>query len=202
MMNLSNRKILQNIALSTLLVSAIAGPTAASAKEAAGPDEVAQTVAIPAIATVKFEDPAALAKQYAPETATAWSNLLKKYEELAVKSTPTAIDIKLAPTPNGTVPADGQGVQFINVTKGQEGFAVKLKGGLHITGARVPEGTRKGEMVTLTTVTPIADDLLQGQIDLGKAVESKDTKAIQSALADLFELYEAEIAKLEQVKSE
>ncbi|GJM81256.1 MAG: hypothetical protein E7E23_00210 [Paenibacillus sp.] len=200
MMNLSNGKIVQKIALSALLVSAIASPAAANAEETAAPD-APQTVAAQAAVTVKFEDPAAIAKQYAPDTVSAWTSLLKKYEELAVNFKAVTLDIKAAPTGDGIVPPAGGKALIVQAMKAQDGVSVKLKSGPHITGAGGLKVANKDGMMTLTPAVPIADTLLQSQMDLAKAVESKDEKIIKSALADLFKQYEAEIDKLEQEQS-
>lgn len=200
MMNLSNGKIVQRIALSALLVSVIAGPAAAYAEETAAPN-APQPVAAQGAVTVKFEDPAEIAKQYAPDTVSAWTSLLKRYEELAVKFKAVTLDINLAPTAGGIVPPAGGEVQIVQAMKGQNGVSVNLKGGPHITGFGDLKVADKGGIITLAPAAPIADSLLQGRLDLAKAVESKDAKAIESALADLFKQYEAEIDKLEQEQS-
>ncbi|WP_198524774.1 hypothetical protein [Paenibacillus phocaensis] len=201
MMNFSNGKIVQKMALSALLVSAIAGPAAASAQEKTAAPEVPPTVAAQGAVTVKFEDPAAIAKQYAPDTAAAWTSLLKKYEALVVKHRPATLDIKLEPTAGGFVPSADREVRIVQAMKGEGGVSVTIKGGPRNTEAGDLKVADKNGMMRVAPAVPLADSLLQSQLELAKAVESKDAKAITSALADLFKQYEAEIENLEQEQS-
>lgn len=199
-MNNSKKKLVQTIALSALMVSAIAGPAAASTETATVAQKPAQAVTMgEAASALKLQDPLTLAKEYAPDTVSAWESLLEKYESLHEQWKPVTVEAKVAPTADSSelVPGEVQVVKAVPVQDGKpvnsESAQVTVElGGLKIAG--------KDGNVTLMRAMPIADSLLQGQIDLAKAVESKDAEAIKAELADLFDRYEAEIDTLEQRK--
>jgi hypothetical protein len=91
---LKHKQFVKNIALSALMVSAIAVPAAANAESGTKPANI-QTAsqeappptitlkAIPSVAAVQLADPLKLAKEYAPDTVTDWEQTLEKYNALA-----------------------------------------------------------------------------------------------------------------------
>jgi len=103
-MNSRKKRIFPRVALSALMLSAIAGPVAAnaaqnSASHAAPVVTVASPVKATAVtetlAAVKLQDPLELAKQYAPDTVEAWESLLAKYDSLQATLKPAVVSIKL-----------------------------------------------------------------------------------------------------------
>ncbi|MBB6675149.1 hypothetical protein [Cohnella nanjingensis] len=215
-----NRKtMLSRLALSALAVSAIASPVVANAAVPASSDQyvvaqsssgakggadAAKTVAAAAVA---LQDPLKLAQQYAPDTVQTWKDTLDTYDKLLQSK------IKVVKTEGGksatiAVAAEGGAVKFDGKPVQLQASVKEMKA-IPIDGAKAGSGQVAGTIsITASTASnavaiqaaPGGDSFFQRQIDLNKAVESKDAGEIKQALSKLLEAYKAQIAKLEQLK--
>lgn len=247
---MKHKQFVKNIALSALMVSAIAVPAAANAESGTKPANLLtasqeaplSTVtlkALPSVAAVQLADPLKLAKEYAPDTVTDWEQTLEKHKSLAGESAVITLgDGEVSFIPAGDVPVELtkstlssaeaikilpeqkiegiENVQFNLVTKPAEpavdaGGSISLPKGdsaqnLTVAFAALQSAqnddsfslTVSGNSVMSLTAAPGGDSIIQGRIDLDRAVQSKDAEAIKKSLAELLKLYKAQIEKLEQ----
>ncbi|MEK3868826.1 MULTISPECIES: hypothetical protein [unclassified Paenibacillus] len=77
----NKKRIVNRVALSALMLSALASPIAANAAPLSSDGPVKAVTAASALA-FKLQDPLAVAKRYAPDTVQAWESLLAKYDAL------------------------------------------------------------------------------------------------------------------------
>jgi len=254
-MNMNNTFRFKNIALSALLLTAIAAPISANA--ATNPDQTAtksikSDTSVPvAPALIKLVDPLEVAKKYAPETVSDWQNTLDRYNSLRpvrtlsiegqkadassknVKGEAVTISLEEAGSIkdfkgvkvdhaiavstldkfelNGeTTKAAVKGTDdsFSLIEAGPIGDIKDFKPGEVISVSKLEQSGVSETLVATTVkgataVTAAAQQaggfgkVIEGQIALGKAVESGDSNEIKSQLASLLKEYKSQITELE-----
>ncbi|WP_141501502.1 hypothetical protein [Paenibacillus luteus] len=221
------KMIFKNVALSTLLLSAVAGPTvfADSSLPKAKLERVAvvssthltdpiKLDAVTTTAAFQLLDPIKLAETYAKDTVKEWQATIAEYDKLLSKRF-EAISIAEVTEADVVVPS-------LSLEK------QNLAGTAQITLQAVPLTEKElasikvlsvdGESAQLTSV-PLqesgtfavasiaatesaielkASPFFEGMMALEKAVESKDEAAIRETLAKQLELYKLEISALSQ----
>ncbi|MWC29388.1 hypothetical protein [Paenibacillus sp. MMS18-CY102] len=201
---MKNKLTITRLAMSAVLLSAVAFPAITNADSTNKPAATAPlnvlasktetatapagtVVAAPAFAVTSFADPAELAKKYAPETVADWKDTLAQYKKLAgdkIIHSGFAIaapaDGVPAPAPGGkmiTIQADGKGA--VTVFEGKEGELPPL--------AAPPAGaaaTAPAKLVPAKPGQPSADGKVT-KVIITQDAGSTDTMAALPALPTL-----------------
>jgi hypothetical protein len=204
-------RLFQKIALSTLLLSAVASPSAFAADTS---DMAALTKPAVHFSVTAWQDPVKLAETYAPDTVEEWKQTMAAYKEALganVQMTFSSASLVRA-VPVDIIAADEQPALVesfvirddvtaapavsLNAAFG-EGVALPT---LSASAIALPELNEAGSNVTVTFATttealPISA-FAQGWLDLNAAVQANDEAAIKQALVHQLALYKEEIAKL------
>ena len=237
---MNNKRIVRKIALSALMVSAIASPVVANAAATPTAPTTVKATAVPMAAAWKLPNPLEVAKQYVPDTVAAWESLLARHDSLADKLTPSSVSLKpgvaianLNATPikaevlqvggpnraarpvalagttaflsSSSFTLDSKSLQTGRAILGEGEAALgTLRSGDAVT-IRAVSSSPSGELAVSETNETLAkalavDGLAPGQIELGRAVKTKDENAIRDALAKLFDLYEDRLEHLQAEK--
>ncbi|MFD0713394.1 hypothetical protein [Paenibacillus sp. GCM10027626] len=211
---------LKNIALSALLLSAVAVPVSANAAP-----PVSAVQALPAKAVVyQFTDPLEIAKKYAPDTVADWEKTLAAYQKLTGSEKGAVTQLKKVMLKREDVPGEigaaSATVSSIAATietgdkiasRSKEHKVeelnmaplpvntqlVKVK---HVSGNGdvAPEASLKIEAIAAAKPPKIASPFIEAQIALSEAVNAKDADAaeIKTRLAALLDQYKQEFASL------
>ncbi|WP_409347031.1 hypothetical protein [Paenibacillus sp. MBLB4367] len=223
---MNRNNVFRKVALSTLLLSAVAGPTAF----ADAPKATVTAVSSVKIAATQMLDPLKLAETYAPETVNDWKETLDQYKEaltpkvwnangdsvtdvqalqVSIKAI-SAIPAEAAPV--GTVTVKREEAPTFTLSKNDDMKTIDAKEGIALEKMVLSENSLQqvsgadetaGVAVQKLASTKLDGELpvspfFQGWSELEKATESKDAEAIKQALAKQLELYKQEIASLKE----
>ncbi|MFB9275955.1 hypothetical protein [Cohnella cellulosilytica] len=212
-MNSRKKRIVPRVALSALMLSAIAGPVAAnaapdSASHAAPVLTVASSVkAIPlaGASAIKLQDPLELAKQYAPDTVEAWESLLAKYDSLQATVKPVAISIKLEQAEavaDGLQPAEGASPLGIVEAVPFDGDWTSLAGSVKATGAgAIALEAVEGNVVFDVKDIGTAEAIPVPGVPVPKFTASTDAAGSVSAVPEITKLVDAGHAIADKAQS-
>ena len=201
----------KNVALSALLLSAIAAPVSANAADTGSKKQVTNSAVLTNAPSEKGSafsavllsqpNPLELARKYAPDTVSDWEKTLDQYK----KASGITLNGSAAPgTLSATVvavPAKDQDNLKQAIKNAKPGTLVKaepLKAGGKITDTGVAATTAEGKNLSEASIEIPA--LFKSEIALAKAVEAKDSGDIQAALAKLLKEYKNQITVLETAK--
>lgn len=218
-MNSRKKRIVPRVALSALMLSAIAaGPVAANAasnpaSNAAPVVTAASSVKAAAVtetlAAVKLPDPLELAKQYAPDTVEAWESLLAKYDSLQATLKPAVVSIKLEKAGavaegrlSGNVKATEAGTITLEAVEGDVLFDIKDIGtaqALPIQGVSVPAFTVSTEAVSAESGAPALIKLVDAEHTISGKTGSVTLAAATFASGDVLQ-GRIELAKVAESK--
>jgi hypothetical protein len=217
---MNHKRLFQKIALSTLLLSAVASPSA-FADTAHETDKVLPAVQMSAVTML---DPVKLAETYAPETVTDWRQTLSQYNEAVlskVKISSDGITTRIKTVPIGEVElrkseSGGEPVVLSEALSGDKAItiskvfateAVMLTKAefaaerVDFTGEATPD---KGATIAISVSSNAANlpmsPFMQGWSELDKAVQSNDGNTIRQALANQLALYKQEITHLNEMQ--
>ncbi|MGE7989344.1 hypothetical protein [Lysinibacillus fusiformis] len=206
----------KKLALSALLLSSAAVPTAASAANETKVTNIETLSAVTTVANSLF-NPLELAKNYAPNTLGDWEKTLEQYNELkemvfsenAMKFL-ISIDMEnanikpdqLFAIEEGelTEASDLTNVSSIksSITINDQPIERNLKSVEYLNATPMEEG--KALQFFSKEISEGNHSLLEAEIALHSAVESKDATKIKEALSNLLEQYKQFIADYNEVK--
>ncbi|MEK4234369.1 hypothetical protein [Paenibacillus sp. FSL H7-0714] len=214
---MNQQMIFKKLALSALLVSAVAAPTAVNAASGANDQSAKTTVA--AVVTpansgslsaslISFDwvDPLELAKTYAPNTLEDWKKTLDQYYKAAGFSI-TAVSEQaegvLLSKEIGSAEAlpvsyieAGRNVEVLPNDKKMESFAsTSIKGVAAIAAVESTEAT-----ISIQELSEADKAFFKAQEDLNSAAKTKDSTVIKEALTKLLDHYKEKIKALETSK--
>ncbi|MEK4354225.1 hypothetical protein MKX41_25850 [Paenibacillus sp. FSL R5-0475] len=220
---MNQQMIFKKLALSALLVSAVAAPTAVNAASGAN-DQSAKTTAAAVVtpansgslsaSLISFDwvDPLELAKTYAPNTLEDWKKTLDQYYKAAGFSI-TAVS-ELVPS------EQAEGVKLSKEIGSAEALPVSYIEAGRSVDIQLPEA-QKMESVVSTSIKGVAaiaaveatgatisiqelseadKAFFKAQEDLNSAAKTKDSTVIKEALTKLLDQYKEKIKALETSK--
>ncbi|MDH6370690.1 hypothetical protein CA600_05040 [Paenibacillus sp. VTT E-133280] len=215
---MNQQMLFKKLALSALLVSAVAAPTAVNAASEAKDQSAKSTkaaVVTPAtsgalsvtLTKMDWVDPLELAKTYAPNTLEDWKKTLDEYYKNAGFSVTGA---------TGLVPAQPvEGVQFTKEILSDDALPVSYIEAGHSAQLVLPDDMERDTEFTTTSIKAVAATSIaismadlseadkaffKAQEDLNSAAKSKDATVIKEALANLLDHYKEKIKDLETAK--
>ncbi|AIQ21596.1 hypothetical protein NSQ90_01195 [Paenibacillus sp. FSL H7-0737] len=219
---MNQQMIFKKLALSALLVSAVAAPTAVNAASGANDQSAKTTAAVVTPANsgslsaslISFDwvDPLELAKTYAPNTLEDWKKTLDQYYKAAGFSI-TAVS-ELVPS------EQAEGVQLSKEIGSAEALPVSYIEAGRSVDIQLPEA-QKMESVVSTSIKGVAaiaaveatgatisiqefseadKAFFKAQEDLNSAAKTKDSTVIKEALTKLLDQYKEKIKALETSK--
>lgn len=222
---MNHKRLFQKIALSTLLLSAVASPSAFADTDYET-DKALPTIQMSA---ARIMDPVKLAETYAPETVTDWQQTLSQYHETLrskVKMNGVSIAASIKAVPVGEVglrmsESGGEPIMLseavsedktVTISKVFATEAVKLSKAevaaerVDLIGDAAAGGTTLGKAATISvsvSANPAnlpMSPFMQGWSELDKAVQSNDGNTIRQALANQLALYKQEIVHLNEMQ--
>lgn len=217
------KMIFKNVALSTLLLSAVAGPTvfADSAHNNTRPDRVAAFSSTHVTEPIKLEafnstaafqllDPIKLAETYAKESVKEWQAVIAQYDSLVSKrfevvsigeiteagvALPSLSLSSKDLSLSAVAPTTLQAVPLSEKELASvKAFSVVGVSAELTSGTIAVSGTTAANSAIEIKLSPF----FEGMTALEKAVKSNDEAAIREALAKQLELYKQEITSLSQ----
>lgn len=218
---MNHQMVFKKLALSALLVSAVAAPTAANAANKSM-DESPKATASAMIASTASQsvtakaigfwaDPLEMAKTYAPNTLEDWKKTLEQYNKLTGLTLSVAVDSvsikqgKVVELAKEILSEDSMSVGYI---KAGPTLDLSVLETMVIEG-KLGEGTNvslieavEASPVTISSIefSEADEAFYKAQDALGEAAKSKDAAAIKGALADLLVQYKEKIKELETAK--
>lgn len=219
---MNQQMIFKKLALSALLVSAVAAPTATNAASGAQDQSgktTAATVVTPAtkgtIATqvtiFDWVDPLELAKTYAPSTLEDWKKTLDQYYKAAGFSVTAVSELVPSEQAEGVVfskniaSAEALPVSYIEAGRNVEVLpndekmgsvvSTSIKGVAAIAAVEVSEAT-----ISIQEFSEADKAFFKAQEDLNSAAKTKDATVIKEALAKLLDQYKEKIEAFETAK--
>lgn len=219
---MNQQMIFKKLALSALLVSAVAAPTAVNAASGAN-DQSAKTTAAAVVtpansgslsaSLISFDwvDPLELAKTYAPNTLEDWKKTLDQYYKAAGFSITTVSELVPSELVEGVqlskeiVSAEALPVSYIeagrnvevlpNDTKMESVVSTSIKGVAAIAAVEATEAT-----ISIQELSEADKAFFKAQEDLNSAAKTKDATVIKKALTKLLDQYKEKIKALETSK--
>ncbi|MEK4344868.1 hypothetical protein [Paenibacillus sp. FSL P4-0184] len=219
---MNQQMIFKKLALSALLVSAVAAPTAVNAASGAN-DQSAKTttaaVVTPAnsgslsASLISFDwvDPLELAKTYAPNTLEDWKKTLDQYYKAAGFSITAVSELVPSEQAEGVLLSKeigsaealpvsyieaGRNVEVLPNDKKMESFAsTSIKGVAAIAAVESTEAT-----ISIQELSEADKAFFKAQEDLNSAAKTKDSTVIKEALTKLLDQYKEKIKALETSK--
>ncbi|MEK3750905.1 hypothetical protein NYE25_22205 [Paenibacillus sp. FSL E2-8871] len=219
---MNQQMIFKKLALSALLVSAVAAPTAVNAASGAN-DQSAKTttaaVVTPAnsgslsASLISFDwvDPLELAKTYAPNTLEDWKKTLDQYYKAAGFSITAVSELVPSEQAEGVLLSKeigsaealpvsyieaGRNVEVLPNDKKMESFAsTSIKGVAAIAAVESTEAT-----ISIQELSEADKAFFKTQEDLNSAAKTKDSTVIKEALTKLLDQYKEKIKALETSK--
>lgn len=219
---MNQQMIFKKLALSALLVSAVAAPTAANAASGAQNQSgktTAAAVVTPAnsgslsASLISFDwvDPLELAKTYAPSTLEDWKKTLDQYYKAAGFSVTAVSELVPSEQVEGVqlskviVSAEALPVSYIeagrnvevlsNDKKLESVVSTSIKGVAAIAAVEASEAT-----ISIQEFSEADKAFFKAQEDLNSAAKTKDATVIKEALAKLLDQYKEKIKTLETSK--
>ncbi|OPA75243.1 hypothetical protein BVG16_21840 [Paenibacillus selenitireducens] len=225
---MNHKHMMKRLALSTLLLSAVASPVMANAAE--NSEAQASTPTMKAIALQKdgntkfapfaimLSNPLDLAKTYAPDTVQDWEATLDKFDKLAsskftkmTASTTVSATEQTDVKPNitelkverklvsGKDSSDKMPANAVKMIKVESAHDAQ-DGDITFTETKGLNVEVKTGVAITTDSGEIKDPFFKAQIELSKAEQSKDADQIKQSLANLLEQYKQRIADWEVEK--
>ncbi|KAA1184252.1 hypothetical protein [Paenibacillus sp. B2(2019)] len=219
---MNQQMIFKKLALSALLVSAVAAPTAVNAASGAN-DQSAKTTAAAVVtpansgslsaSLISFDwvDPLELAKTYAPNTLEDWKKTLDQYYKAAGFSITAVSELVPSEQAEGVqlskeigsaeaLPVSyieaGRNVEVLPNDKKMESFAsTSIKGVAAIAAVESTEAT-----ISIQELSEADKAFFKAQEDLNSAAKTKDSTVINEALTKLLDQYKEKIKALETSK--
>ena len=219
---MNQQMIFKKLALSALLVSAVAAPTAVNAASGAN-DQSAKTTAAAVVtpansgslsaSLISFDwiDPLELAKTYAPNTLEDWKKTLDQYYKAAGFSITAVSELVPSEQAEGVqlskeilsaeaLPVSyieaGRNVEVLPNDKKMESFAsTSIKGVAAIAAVESTEAT-----ISIQELSEADKAFFKAQEDLNSAAKTKDSTVIKEALTKLLDQYKEKIKALETSK--
>lgn len=219
---MNQQMILKKLALSALLVSAVAAPTAANAASGAN-DQSAKTTAATVVTSASkgsistnvtildWVDPLELAKTYAPNTLEDWKKTLDQYYKEAGFSITAVSELLPSEQAEGAIfskeilSAESLPVSFIEAGRSVEllpndknvesTISTSIKGVAAIAAVETTEAT-----ISIQELSEADKAFFKAQEDLNSAAKTKDATVIKEALAKLLDQYKEKIEVLETAK--
>lgn len=219
---MNQQMIFKKLALSALLVSAVAAPTAVNAASGAN-DQSAKTTAAAEVtpansgslsaSLISFDwvDPLELAKTYAPNTLEDWKKTLDQYYKTAGFSITAVSELVPSEQAEGVqlskeigsaeaLPVSyieaGRNVEVLPNDKKMESFAsTSIKGVAAIAAVESTEAT-----ISIQELSEADKAFFKAQEDLNSAAKTKDSTVIKEALTKLLDQYKEKIKALETSK--
>lgn len=219
---MNQQMIFKKLALSALLVSAVAAPTAVNAASGAN-DQSAKTTAAAVVtpansgslsaSLISFDwvDPLELAKTYAPNTLEDWKKTLDQYYKAAGFSITAVSELVPSEQAEGVqlskeigsaeaLPVSyieaGRNVEVLPNDKKMESFAsTSIKGVAAIAAVEATEAT-----ISIQELSEADKAFFKAQEDLNSAAKTKDSTVINEALTKLLDQYKEKIKALETSK--
>lgn len=219
---MNQQMIFKKLALSALLVSAVAAPTAVNAASGAN-DQSAKTTAAAVVtpansgslsaSLISFDwvDPLELAKTYAPNTLEDWKKTLDQYYKAAGFSITAVSELVPSELVEGVqlskeiVSAEALPVSYIeagrnvevlpNDTKMESFVSTSIKGVAAIAAVEATEAT-----ISIQELSEADKAFFKAQEDLNSAAKTKDATVIKEALTKLLDQYKEKIKVLETSK--
>lgn len=214
--------IFKHVAMSALLLSAIAAPVVANAETGQKSREIVSsqitkldTVGATKMMSIHLNDPLELAKKYAPETVSDWESTLDKYKKLVTQDEFLATDSKLV-TSTTAVSLDkdivaiplGKTIVTTPSVKMGEAFLVEgstlgaieaenIEASIVVTASETTGDVVTMQATDISSVPSQPSPLIKAQIELAEAAKSKDWIMIKSALNQLLKEYKGQIVELE-----
>lgn len=214
---MNQQMIFKKLALSALLVSAVAAPTAVNAASGAN-DQSAKTTAAAVVtpansgslsaSLISFDwiDPLELAKTYAPNTLEDWKKTLDQYYKAAgfsitaVSEQAEGVQLSKEILSAEALPVSyieaGRNVEVLPNDKKMESFAsTSIKGVAAIAAVESTEAT-----ISIQELSEADKAFFKAQEDLNSAAKTKDSTVIKEALTKLLDQYKEKIKALETSK--
>lgn len=220
---MNQQMIFKKLALSALLMSAVAAPTAVNAASGAN-DQSAKTTAAavvtPAtkgsiatqVAILDWADPLELAKTYAPNTLEDWKKTLDQYYKAAGFSITAVSELVPSEQAEGAIfskeilSAEALPVSFIEAgrnvdiqlsedQKSESFVSTSIKGVAAIAAVEATEAT-----ISIQELSEADKAFFKAQEDLNSAAKTKDSTVIKEALTKLLDQYKEKIKALETSK--
>lgn len=220
---MNQQMIFKKLALSALLVSAVAAPTAVNAASGAN-DQSAKTTAAavvtPAtkgsmdtkVTILDWTDPLELAKTYAPNTLEDWKKTLDQYYKAAGFNITAVSEVVPSVQADGdklskdTVSVESLPVSYIEAGRG---LNIQLPEDKNMDSAKFSSITAVDTIASVdaTAVTISLQEsseadktFFKAQEELNSAAKSKDATVIKEALANLLDQYKEKIKEFETAK--
>lgn len=219
---MNQQMIFKKLALSALLVSAVAAPTAVNAASGAN-DQSAKTTAAAVVTPATkgtiatqvtifdWVDPLELAKTYAPSTLEDWKKTLDQYYKAAGFSVTAVSELVPSEQVEGVqlskeiVSAEalpvsyieaGRNIEVLSNDKKLESFvSTSIKGVAAIAAVESTEAT-----ISIQELSEADKAFFKAQEDLNSAAKAKDSTVIKEALTKLLDQYKEKIKTLETSK--
>ncbi|MBY3622300.1 hypothetical protein HGO21_22550 [Acinetobacter sp. CUI P1] len=216
---MNQQMIFKKLALSALLVSAVAAPTAVNAASGAN-DQSAKTTAAavvtPAtkgsmdtkVTILDWTDPLELAKTYAPNTLEDWKKTLDQYYKAAGFNITAVSEVVPSVQADGdklskdTVSVESLPVSYIEAggnLKVELPEDKKLEGDIS-TSIKAVDAIATVESTSTQELSEADKAFFKAQNDLNSAAKSKDATVIKEALANLLDQYKEKIKEFETAK--
>ncbi len=220
---MNQQMIFKKLALSALLVSAVAAPTSVNAASGAS-DQSAKTTAAavvtPAttgsiatqVAILDWADPLELAKTYAPNTLEDWKKTLDQYYKAAGFSITAVSELLPSEQAEGAIfskeilSAEALPVSFIEAGRNvdiqlsedqnsESTISTSIRGVAAIATVEATEAT-----ISIQELSEADKAFFKAQDDLNSAAKTKDANVIKEALTKLLDQYKEKIKALETSK--
>lgn len=216
---MNQQMIFKKLALSALLVSAVAAPNAVNAASGAN-DQSAKTTAAavvtPAtkgsmdtkVTILDWTDPLELAKTYAPNTLEDWKKTLDQYYKAAGFNITAVSEVVPSVQADGdklskdTVSVESLPVSYIEAggnLKVELPEDKKLEGDIS-TSIKAVDAIATVESTSTQELSEADKAFFKAQNDLNSAAKSKDATVIKEALANLLDQYKEKIKEFETAK--
>ncbi|MNI09835.1 hypothetical protein D3C73_629220 [compost metagenome] len=219
---------LRKIALSTLLLSAVASPVFADAGNGTPTDGSKSTETSVTVSAVKPVDSIFIAAAfpglldlvatYAPDTAQEWKDVLAKYEKITgltavVTNHPQVVHA--IPLPDGDASSNPQAKtivigQAVAATPGVNPDHLipapialeRTENGKHKAVSAAIDVSERGTATIIEAAAPSVADIafITAQTELSEAIESKDAAAIKQSLNELLKQYKILVSQLEGIE--
>jgi len=216
---MNQQMIFKKLALSALLVSAVAAPTAVNAASGANDQSVKTTAAAvvtPAtkgsmdtkVTILDWTDPLKLAKTYAPNTLEDWKKTLDQYYKAAGFNITAVSEVVPSVQADGdklskdTVSVESLPVSYIEAggnLKVELPEDKKLEGDIS-TSIKAVDAIATVESTSTQELSEADKAFFKAQNDLNSAAKTKDATVIKEALANLLDQYKEKIKEFETAK--
>jgi hypothetical protein len=217
---MNQQMLFKKLALSALLVSAVAAPAVTNAANGAQEGTAKTTAAsgaftpVSKLAAIDWADPLKLAKTYAPNTLEDWKKALDEYHKAGGFSITTATELVASPVEGVKLSLENLSIESMPAVNIEAGSSAEIPGlpefsevstipGLPVAEGSIPTSIKGLATVSAAPVLELSEAdkvFFKAQEDLNSAAKSKDATAIKEALAKLLVQYKEKIKDLETAK--